>query len=78
MFIYLGMMFDESGSLEGAYNRSFSKGRAALYALLRRCSETDISNVYMKCHLFDSLVKPFLTHLLTMGALLFIQRELYY
>ena len=36
MFIYLGMMFDESGSLEGAYNRSFSKGRAALYALLRR------------------------------------------
>jgi len=26
--------------------------------LMRRCHELDIHNVYIKCHLFDALVRP--------------------
>ena len=60
MFIYLGMMYEEEGGMQRAGARSIAKGRGALYALSRRCNEADIHNVYIKCHLFDSLVKPIL------------------
>ena len=61
-FIYLGMLFDEADGMKGAGRRCINKGRAALYAMVRRCHELDIHNVYIKCHLFDSLVKPILTY----------------
>jgi hypothetical protein len=38
-FIYLGMIFHESDGMAKAGERCMSKGRAALYALIRRCHE---------------------------------------
>ena len=54
------MLFDEAEGMKGAGRRCVNKGRAALYAMVRRCHELDIHNVHIKCHLFNSLVKPIL------------------
>ncbi len=62
MFIYLGMLFEDTCGMKKAGHRCLSKGRYALYAMVRRCHELDIHNVYIKCHLFDSLVKPILCY----------------
>jgi exonuclease III len=61
-FIYLGMLFDEV-NINGknpskASSRCLDKGKHAMYALIRRCHEMDIHNVYIKTRLFDTLVKP--------------------
>jgi hypothetical protein len=61
-FIYLGMIFHESDGMTKAGERCLSKGRAALFALIRRCHEIDLHNVHLKLHLFDSLVKPILLY----------------
>ena len=62
MFVYLGMLYEEEGGIRKSANRSLSKGRSAAYAMTRRCHELDIHNVFIKCHLFDSLVKPILMY----------------
>ena len=59
-FIYLGMIFHEDDGMAKAGERCLSKGRGALFALIRRCHEIDLHNVHLKLHLFDSLVKPIL------------------
>ena len=61
-FIYLGMLFHEFDGMALAGERSLSKGRGAMFALLRRCHEIDLHNVHLKLHLFDSLVKPILLY----------------
>ena len=61
-FIYLGMIFHESDGMAAAGERCLSKGRGALYALIRRCHAIDLHNVHLKVHLFDSLVKPILLY----------------
>jgi hypothetical protein len=62
LFIYLGMLFEADGIMSKAGKRCLSKGRAALYSMLRRCNELDIHNVYIRMHLFDSLVLPILNY----------------
>jgi len=59
-FIYLGTSFCSKGGSAGAGVRCLDKGRRAMYALIRRCNTVDIQNVYLRCRLFDSLVKPVL------------------
>lgn len=61
-FIYLGMMFDEYDGMKKAGRRGMNKGRAALFAMMRRTYELEMNNVYIRCHLFDSLVKPILSY----------------
>ena len=62
MFIYLGILFEDDNGIKKVAERCLSKGRAALYALARRCNELGIHNVYIKSRLFDSLVKPILCY----------------
>ena len=62
MFIYLGVLFEEEGGIKKVAMRWFNKGRGALYSMIRRCNELDIHNVYIKCRLFDSLVRPLLSY----------------
>jgi hypothetical protein len=61
-FVYLGIVFDEGNGVKEAVRRSISKGRAAMFALVRRCYELNIHNVYTRCRLFDSLVVPILNY----------------
>ena len=62
LFIYLGIMFEEEEGIKRVATRWFNKGRGALYSMMRRCNELDIHNVYIKCRLFDSLVRPILSY----------------
>ena len=61
-FIYLGMIFHESEGMAMAGERCLSKGKGAMFAMIRRCYEIDLHNVHLKLHLFDSLVKPILLY----------------
>ena len=61
-FVYLGMLFEDDEGIKNAQERVLTKGRGAMYALLRRCSELDIHNVALKCRLFDALVRPVLCY----------------
>ena len=63
-FVYLGMLFSDNNSHKKGMGvtrsiiRNFEKGRKAYFAFIRRCYQMGIQNVGVKCHLFDSLVKP--------------------
>jgi hypothetical protein len=61
-FVYLGMLFEENEGSKNAQDRLLVKGRGAMYAMLRRCSELGIDNVGIKCRLFDALVRPVLCY----------------
>jgi hypothetical protein len=61
-FVYLGLCFDSTHNVEKSGHRSLTKGRAAMFAMSRRCHELDLHNVFIKCRLFDALVKPILTY----------------
>ena len=56
------MLFEDDEGIKNAQERVLTKGRGAMYALLRRCSELDIHNVALKCRLFDALVRPVLCY----------------
>jgi hypothetical protein len=62
MFVYLGMVYHEKTCMQKGWLRNLDKGRRAMYAMIRRCYEMDLHNVYIKCHLFDSLVRPVLNY----------------
>lgn len=62
MFIYLGMVFDEDKGIKTSIARNIDKGRKAMYAVIRRCYQLGIANVGLKCHLFDTMVKPILNY----------------
>jgi hypothetical protein len=61
-FVYLGMLYDEMSGIKGAYKRGMDKGRRAMFAMTKRCCELNIHNVRVKCHLFDSLVRPIINY----------------
>jgi exonuclease III len=57
-FAYLGMPFHSRNGLGQAVDKSVAAGRRALFSLLRRLHEINVNNVHMRCHLFDTLVRP--------------------
>ena len=59
-FVYLGTLFSDSQGTCDAATRCLSKGRAAMYAMVRRCEALGLHNVHVRCRLFDSLVVPIL------------------
>jgi hypothetical protein len=61
-FVYLGVMFEDESHMRMGAKRSTDKGRAALFALIRRCHEMGLHNVAVKCHLFNSLVVPVMSY----------------
>ena len=61
-FTYLGVLFDGDVGTRRAAKSSLTKGRRAMFAMLRRCTALGIDNVHVKCHLFDHLVVPILCY----------------
>ena len=61
-FVYLGMLFDRDKGVRPSLDRNIDKGRKAYFAMLRRFYEMGICNIDLKCHMFDSLVKPVLNY----------------
>lgn len=61
-FTYLGIWFDRRDGTEHTCHRMYQKGRAAMFAMIKRCSDMELHNVFMRCHLFDSLVRPILNY----------------
>jgi hypothetical protein len=61
-FVYLGILYNETSGIKGADKRGMDKGRRAMFAMMKRCCELNIHNVGVKCHLFDSLVRPIINY----------------
>jgi hypothetical protein len=57
-FTYLGTLYMDEGGTREAVGRCIAKGRSAQYAIVRRCAAMNIHNVFLRCRLFDALVKP--------------------
>jgi hypothetical protein len=60
-FVYLGMLFNKDSSMVLAGKCRFDKGRRTRWAVTRHCYEQGINNVYVRCRLFDALVRPILS-----------------
>ena len=61
-FIYLGIVYTDDKPISNAIVKNLTKAKQAAQLMLRRCHSMDIGNVYIKCKLFDSLVKPILCY----------------
>ena len=62
LFVYLGMLFESVGGVAQVARRSLAKGRGACFGMLRRCESMGLHNMYIKCRLFDTLVRPVLLY----------------
>ena len=59
-FVYLGILFPESGSFSGcnvAFKKQTEKAEACLHGMFRRCSALHIHHVDTLGHLYDVLVR---------------------
>lgn len=61
-FPYLGVLFEDGAHMQLALDRGVDKGKAALFAMMRRCYELGVHNVALQCHLFSTLVQPVLLY----------------
>jgi hypothetical protein len=61
-FTYLGLPFDSQSGVQRAMQHMLGKGQGALGAMLHRCRQRKINNVFVRCRLFDALVRPVLNY----------------
>jgi len=60
-FTYLGLKYSDAAGAKHAALKLLEKGRAAMYAMVRKCNTLAMHNVHMRCKLFDALVRPIFT-----------------
>jgi hypothetical protein len=63
-FCYLGIRFQNYtiNPLHDVLNRNLSKARAACFAMQQRCREMGMSNIAVRCNLFNTLVTPVINY----------------
>jgi hypothetical protein len=61
-FKYLGITFHETKGVSVSVDALYTAGHRAMWAMLSRCSEHNISSMSMKVHLFNTLVTPILCY----------------
>jgi hypothetical protein len=57
-FLYLGLLFDSAKGIVTAPDKLVSKGKRALWALVRRCYALGIERARMHDYLYQTLVQP--------------------
>jgi hypothetical protein len=61
-FVYLGVLFEDGAHLRTSLSRGVTKGRAAMFALIRRCHELGLHRLDVKCQLWKTLVAPIISY----------------
>ena len=61
-FVYLGVLFEDGTPMRDAFDRMLIKGKAALFAMLKRCHDMNLHTVKMQTSLFGTLVLPVVSY----------------
>ena len=59
---YLGIVMHQSGTLTHAVEGLRRAGQRAVFALHSRCAELGITDVRLRCRLYDAVVRPVLSY----------------
>jgi hypothetical protein len=61
-YTYLGVLFHRKGDFKAAVDVLAVAARKAMFGMMRRCVSMGITDIKLKCQLFDTLVLPVLSY----------------